>query len=78
MGALRACAVTKAGAGVRYALRKASDKEARSWEPKKTSGSSYPSPRLLRWALPWALSEEKMMAMVKVYRFRTYNNDTYD
>jgi hypothetical protein len=35
--------VTAAGAGVSYALRNASDEQARSWEPKKTSASSSPS-----------------------------------
>jgi hypothetical protein len=38
--------VTETGAGARYALRNASDKEARSWEPKKTSASSPPFPPL--------------------------------
>ena len=38
--------VTKSGAGVRYALGNASDEQARSWEPKKTSASSSPSPPL--------------------------------
>jgi hypothetical protein len=38
--------VTKTGAGARYALRNASNKEARSWEPKKTPASRSPSPPL--------------------------------